>query len=56
MNKSSNIAFEKVMKEFTREASKSKESARDTLINEGIYTKSGRLSKNYTSKKPKKAA
>jgi hypothetical protein len=39
--------FQKAAKAFTRRATRSKQAARETLIAEGIYTRSGRLSKNY---------
>jgi hypothetical protein len=40
--------FRKAAKTFTDQAVQSKQKARDILISEGIYTKTGRLSKNYT--------
>lgn len=39
--------FRKAAKVFTAKATKSRASAIETLVSEGIYTKSGRLSKNY---------
>jgi hypothetical protein len=39
--------FSKAAKSFTTRATKSRKSALDTLIAEGIYTKRGSLSKNY---------
>ena len=41
------VWFRKVAKASTGRATRSKKTALDTLIAEGIYTKSGRLSKNY---------
>jgi hypothetical protein len=39
--------FRKAAKEFTAKAVKSKAAAMKTLVAEGIYTKSGKLTKNY---------
>jgi hypothetical protein len=39
--------FREAARVFTARATKSRETARATLVSEGIYTKSGRLSKNY---------
>src|SRR5438132_14100917 len=39
--------FRKAAKAFTTRATKSREVARQVLVSEGIYTKSGRLAKNY---------
>jgi hypothetical protein len=39
--------FRKAAKAFTRRATATRETARQVLIDEGIYTKSGKLSKNY---------
>ena len=39
--------FSKAAKSFTARATKTRQSALDTLIAEGIYTKRGSLSKNY---------
>jgi hypothetical protein len=39
--------FRKAAKAFTSRATRSRETARQVLISEGIYTKSGRLAKNY---------
>ena len=39
--------FRQAAKAFTVQATQSKQKARSILISEGIYTKSGRLSKNY---------
>jgi hypothetical protein len=39
--------FRKAAKAFTARATQSRETARQVLISEGIYTKSGKLSKNY---------
>lgn len=36
------------LREYTRKNTSSPEAARDALIKEGIYTKSGKLSKNYS--------
>ena len=41
------VWFRKAAKASTARATRSKKIALDTLIAEGIYTKSGRLSKNY---------
>ncbi len=40
--------FRKAAEAFTKRATKSKESARKVLVAEGIYTKSGRLTKHYS--------
>lgn len=40
-------AFRKAAEAFTKRATRSKATAIQTLIDEGIYTKSGKLSKNY---------
>jgi hypothetical protein len=39
--------FRKAARLFTTQATKSRETALETLVSEGIYTKSGRVSKNY---------
>jgi hypothetical protein len=39
--------FRKAAKAFTTRATKSRATALETLVSEGIYTKSGRVSKNY---------
>jgi len=39
--------FRKAAQVFTVQATKSRETALETLVSEGIYTKSGRVSKNY---------
>jgi hypothetical protein len=39
--------FRKAAKAFTTKTTKSRAAAIETLISEGIYTRSGRLSKNY---------
>ncbi len=39
--------FRKAAKAFTIKATKSRATALETLVSEGIYTKSGRVSKNY---------
>jgi hypothetical protein len=39
--------FKKSADRYTRKATSSKKKAQETLISLGIYTKSGRLSKNY---------
>jgi len=41
--------FREAAAEFTREATRSRKSAMDTLVNLGIYTKAGKLTKNYRS-------
>jgi hypothetical protein len=41
--------FRKAANAFTSDATRSEASARKVLIDEGIYTKSGKLSKNYSS-------
>jgi hypothetical protein len=41
--------FRKIAEEFTRKATRSKESAMKVLVESGIYTESGELSKNYRS-------
>jgi len=46
-SRSSVERFRQVAKAFTVQATQSKQKARTILISEGIYTKSGRLSKNY---------
>ena len=40
--------FRKAAKAFTSRAAKSQESARKVLVAEGIYTKSGKLTKRYS--------
>jgi hypothetical protein len=40
--------FRKAAKTFTSRAVKSQESARKVLVAEGIYTKSGKLTKRYS--------
>jgi hypothetical protein len=39
--------FRKVAAEFTEKAVRSRESAIKALVESGIYTKSGKLTKNY---------
>jgi hypothetical protein len=39
--------FRKAAKAFTTRATQSRETARQVLVSEGIYTKSGKLAKNY---------
>ena len=39
--------FRKAVKAFDKRVNRSPETARQMLISEGIYTKSGKLSKNY---------
>jgi hypothetical protein len=39
--------FRKAARAFTTRATQSRETARQVLISEGIYTKSGKLAKNY---------
>jgi hypothetical protein len=39
--------FRQAAKEFTASAVKSRAAARKVLVEEGIYTKSGKLTKNY---------
>jgi hypothetical protein len=39
--------FRKAAKAFDKRVNQSPETARQMLISEGIYTKSGKLSKNY---------
>ena len=41
--------FEKAAEAYGRKATASKKKARETLVALGIYTKSGRLTKNYRS-------
>jgi hypothetical protein len=41
--------FRQASAEFMKEATRSKESAMKVLVEAGIYTKSGKLSKNYRS-------
>jgi hypothetical protein len=41
--------FRKGAEEFMKKATRSKESAMKALVESGIYTKSGKLSKNYRS-------
>jgi hypothetical protein len=41
--------FRKAAAEFMKKAGRSKESALKALVESGIYTKSGRLTKNYRS-------
>jgi uncharacterized membrane protein len=40
--------FRKAAKAFTKRARQSRETARQTLISEGVYAKSGKLAKNYS--------
>ena len=47
MNDEEREEFIKMSQEYTEKLSKDKKLARDFLIRAGIYTKSGRLSKNY---------
>jgi len=46
-SRSSVERFREAVKAFTAEATRSKRKARNVLISTGIYTKSGRLAKNY---------
>ena len=39
--------FRRAAKDFTARATQSRETARQVLISEGIFTKSGKLAKNY---------
>lgn len=39
--------FKKAAKAFTRRATRSKEAAIQTLVAEGIYTRTGKPTKNY---------
>jgi hypothetical protein len=39
--------FREAAKAFTTKATKSRATALEILVSEGIYTKSGRVSKNY---------
>jgi len=39
--------FQKAAEDFTREATRSKEAALKVLVEAGIYTKSGKLTRNY---------
>jgi len=39
--------FRKSAEEYMKKATRSKESAMKALVESGIYTKSGKLSKNY---------
>jgi hypothetical protein len=39
--------FREAARAFTAQANQTRETARQMLISEGIYTKSGELSKNY---------
>ncbi|MGB0060032.1 hypothetical protein [Candidatus Binatus sp.] len=41
--------FRKGAEEFMKKATRSKESAMKALVESGIYTKTGKLSKNYRS-------
>ncbi|HUY28703.1 MAG TPA: hypothetical protein VMV27_14935 [Candidatus Binataceae bacterium] len=41
--------FREAAAEFTKEGTRSKESAMKVLVDSGIYTKSGKLTKNYRS-------
>jgi hypothetical protein len=41
--------FREAAAEFTKEATRSRESAMKVLVEAGIYTKSGKLTKNYRS-------
>jgi|AP95_1055475.scaffolds.fasta_scaffold217782_1 hypothetical protein len=41
--------FDRAAKAWGKEATKSQATARQTLVDLGIYTKSGKLSKNYQS-------
>jgi hypothetical protein len=40
--------FREAAKIFTEHAAKSQDSARKSLVKEGIYTKSGKLTKKYS--------
>jgi len=42
-------SFRQAAVEFTREGTRSKASAMKVLVESGIYTESGKLSKNYRS-------
>ncbi|MGA3028696.1 MAG: hypothetical protein ABSF98_28460 [Bryobacteraceae bacterium] len=39
--------FRKAAKAFTTRATQSRETARQVLVSEGIYTRSGKLARNY---------
>ena len=39
--------FRRAAKAFTAKAARSKEAAKETLVSEGIYTRSGKLTKHY---------
>ncbi len=41
--------FREATVEFTRKATRSRESAMQVLVEAGIYTKSGKLAENYRS-------
>lgn len=47
MNKKEINKIIKEMKEYTEELKNNSEKAKQFLINAGIYTKSGKLSKNF---------
>lgn len=40
--------FRKAAEAFTKKATATRETARKVMVDEGIYTKSGKLSKNYS--------
>ncbi len=46
-NPASLEAFRKASREITEELTRTKQASLDYLVSLGIYTKSGRLSKNY---------
>lgn len=47
MEKSQREALERAIIAYTKKHTKSAKAARDALIKEGIYTRSGRLAANY---------
>lgn len=60
-NDERNDAIRKLLAQRKKQGTKSREAARKTLIAEGVYTKSGKVSPQYggptsRDKKPKKVA
>jgi len=55
MEKSQREALERAIVAYTKKHTKSAKAARDALIKEGIYTRSGRLAANYQLPKKKTA-
>jgi hypothetical protein len=47
-NAERNEQIKAALREYTKKITVSPEAARNALIKEGIYTKSGKLSKNYS--------